>query len=115
MKVKINNNLFDVKTVLTSKDAQQGMMGKKFDGTFDGMLFLMKNEPHSFWMKNCVVHLDIIFIDGDQITKIHHNCKPCHSDKCENYEGSGDMILELPGGDCRKYNIKEGDVIDIVS
>ena len=62
-----------------------------------------------------MVHLDIIFIDGDQITKIHHNCKPCHSDKCENYEGSGDMILELPGGDCRKYNIKEGDVIDIVS
>ena len=34
MKVKINDNLFDVKTVLTSKDAQQGMMGKKFDKTF---------------------------------------------------------------------------------
>jgi hypothetical protein len=32
MKVKINNNLFDVKTLLTSKDTQKGMMGKKFNG-----------------------------------------------------------------------------------
>ncbi len=48
MKVKINDNLFNVKTALTSKDIQNGMMGKKFDETFDGMLFIMKNEPHSF-------------------------------------------------------------------
>lgn len=113
MKVRINDNLFDVKTVLTSKDTQNGMMGKKFDKSFSGMLFLMKNEPHSFWMKDCVIHLDIIFIDGNQIVKIHHNCKPCHSDECEHYEGDGDMILELPGGYCKKYGIKEGDVIDL--
>jgi uncharacterized membrane protein (UPF0127 family) len=113
MNVKINDNLFSVKPVLTSKDIQNGMMGKKFDRTFDGMLFLMKNGPHSFWMKNCIVHLDIIFIDGNQITNIHHNCKPCHTENCESYKGNGDMILELPGGDCKKYNIKEGDLIDL--
>jgi uncharacterized membrane protein (UPF0127 family) len=108
MNVKINDNLFSVKPVLTSKDIQNGMMGKKFDGTFDGMLFLMKNGPHSFWMKNCIVHFD-----GNQITKIHHNCKPCHTEDCESYKGNGDMILELPGGDCKKYDIKEGDLIDL--
>ena len=113
MNVKINDNLFSVKPVLTSKDIQNGMMGKKFDGTFDGMLFLMKNGPHSFWMKNCIVHLDIIFIDGNQITKIHHNCKPCHAEDCETYKGNGDIVLELPGGDCKKYDIKEGDLIDL--
>ena len=110
MKVKINDNLFDVKTLLTTKDAQNGMMGKKFDG-FDGMLFFMKNEPHSFWMKNCVVHLDIIFINGNEIIKIHHNCKPCFTDECESYRGDGDLILELPGGTCKEYNIKEGNQI----
>ena len=113
MKVKINDNLFDVKTLLTTKDAQNGMMGKKFDG-FDGMLFFMKNEPHSFWMKNCVVHLDIIFINGDEIIKIHHNCKPCFTDECESYRGDGDLILELPGGTCKEYNIKEGNQIDLL-
>jgi uncharacterized membrane protein (UPF0127 family) len=115
MKATINDNIFNLKTVLTSKDTQNGMMGKKFDKSFDGMLFLMKNEPHSFWMKDCVVHLDIIFINGNKIIKIHHNCKPCHSEECEHYEGGGDMVLELPGGDCKKYNIKEGDIIDLQS
>jgi uncharacterized membrane protein (UPF0127 family) len=114
MKIKINNNLFDVKTVLTSKDTQKGMMGKKFDGSFNGMLFFMENEPHSFWMKNCLVHLDIIFIDGNVITKIHHNCKPCFSDDCEHFTGNGDMILELPGGECKKYKIEEGDFVELI-
>lgn len=113
MKVKINNNLFNIKTVLTSKDTQNGMMNKKFDDSYDGMLFLMDNGPHSFWMKNCVIHLDIIYIDGENIIKIHHNCKPCFTDDCENYKGTGDMILELPGGSCKKYNIKEGDTVNL--
>lgn len=114
MKAKINNNLFNLKTVFTDKDTQQGMMNKKFDDTFDGMLFLMKNKPHSFWMKNCIIHLDILFINGNKITKIHHNCKPCYSDDCEHYSGEGDMILELPSNTCKKYNIKEDDLIELI-
>ena len=113
MKVKINNNLFDVKSVMTPKDIQNGMMGKKFEG-FDGILFFMKNEPHSFWMKNCVVHLDIVFIDGDQIVKIHHNCKPCLTNDCEHFEGRGDLVLELPGGTCKNYKMKEGDEVTLL-
>jgi len=38
------------------------MMNKKFDNDFDGMLFLMDDDSHSFWMKNCIIPLDIIFI-----------------------------------------------------
>jgi uncharacterized protein len=114
MKVKINNNLFNVKSVLTSRDTQNGMMNRKFEDSYDGMLFLMKKEPHSFWMKNCVVHLDIVYIDDDKITKIHHNCKPCFNDECDHYEGYGDMILELPGGECKKYGVKEGDQISLL-
>lgn len=114
MKVKINNNLFDVKTLLTSKDTQKGMMGKKFDGSFDGMLFFMKKKPHSFWMKNCLEHLDIIFINDNIISKIHHNCKPCFTEECKRYEGNGDLVLEIPGGTCKKYDIKEGDELELL-
>jgi len=113
MKVKINNNLFDVKTLLTSKDTQNGMMGKKFYG-YDGMLFFMKNKPHSFWMKNCVIHLDIIYINDHKIVKIHHNCKPCFENDCDHYEGNGDLVLELSGGTCKKYNIKEDDEVTLL-
>jgi uncharacterized membrane protein (UPF0127 family) len=112
MDLIINTNLYDVKCVITPKDIQNGMMGKDFDG-FDGMLFLMDDESHNFWMKNCLVPLDIIFIKDGIISKIHHNCSPCKTPECEHYEGSGDMVLELPGNECKKYNIKEGDKVSI--
>jgi uncharacterized membrane protein (UPF0127 family) len=110
MNLKIKNNLYNVKCVITSKDIQNGMMNKNFDG-FDGMLFLMDNEPHNFWMKNCITPLDIIFIKNGVISKIHHDCQPCKTPECKHYEGSGDMVLELPGSECKKYNIKEGDKV----
>lgn len=112
MNVVINNNIFKVIPLFTSKDIQQGMMRKKFDGSFDGMLFFMDKGPHSFWMKNCLVSLDIIFIDENKINVIQHQCKPCKTEECPNYKGYGDLVLELPGGTCEKYNINEGDFID---
>ena len=96
---------------MSSKDTSQGMMNKKFNNTFNGMLFIMSEGQHCFWMKNCIIPLDIIFIDNDVITKIHHNCHPCKSKDCRNYCGDGDMILELQGGTCKNLNINVGDDI----
>lgn len=112
MKLTINKNKFTVKTVISPKDTSRGMMGKNFDKTFNGMLFIMSDGQHCFWMKNCIIPLDIIFINDGTITKIHHKCPPCKSKDCGNYCGEGDMILELQGGTCKKLNIEIGDKID---
>ena len=53
MELTINKNKFKVKTVLSSKDTSQGMMNKRFNDTFNGMLFIMSEGQHCFWMKNC--------------------------------------------------------------
>ena len=111
----INNNLFKVITVLTEKDIQRGMMGKKFDDTYNGMLFVMEPGDHSFWMKDCNVPLDIIFIKNMKVSKIHENCPPCRDNNCDHYEGSGDLILEIAGGSSKKYDIKVGDNVIINS
>jgi uncharacterized membrane protein (UPF0127 family) len=111
MEIIINDNNYTVKPVMTGKDISNGMMNRKFDDDFDGMLFIMDGYDHSFWMKNCLIPLDIMFIDGNKINKIHHNCPPCNTEKCKNYEGSGEMVLEIPGGHCKKYGINEGDEI----
>lgn len=113
MKLVINNNLFNVKSVMTGKDIASGMMQKNFDNTFDGMLFLVEDGSHSFWMKNCICNLDVIFIKNGKITKVHHNCPPCITEECDHYTGSGDMVLELSGNTCKKYNIKEGDLVSV--
>jgi uncharacterized membrane protein (UPF0127 family) len=111
MIVKINNKTFKVKPVFTEKDTSKGMMGRKFNSSFNGMLFLMDTGQHCFWMKNCIIPLDIIFIENNVICKIHHNCPPCNNNDCKNYCGSGDIILEILGGTCKKLNIVEGDSI----
>ena len=112
MELIINKNKFKVKTVISSKDTSRGMMNKQFDDTFNGMLFIMSEGEHCFWMKNCIIPLDIIFIDNDTITEIHSNCPPCKTKDCENYCGEGDIILELQGGTCKDLGIKIGNKIN---
>ena len=63
-------------------------------------------------MKNCIVALDIIFIQNDKITKIYHNCPPCKwNEECKLYKGNGNLVIEIPGGTCKKVNIKKGDTV----
>ena len=54
MKVKINGNIFNVKTLIDKKSQSIGMMGKTFDDSFNGLLFLMEGNKQCFWMKNCL-------------------------------------------------------------
>ena len=117
VKLIINNNLFNVKCPMTDKDVSNGMMGKKFDGNFNGMLFMMPSRgEQSFWMYNCIVPLDIIMMDNNKITRIHHNCQPCYNiNGCENYDGFGDMVLEVAGDTCRDLGINEGDEVSFSS
>lgn len=112
MLLSINNSNFKVKIVVSEKEVQLGMMGRKFDKNFNGMLFIMDGDEHCFWMKNCITNLDIIFIKDDVITKIHHNCPPCLGEECGNYCGKGNMILEVEGGTCDRKNIRVGDKIE---
>lgn len=110
MNVMINGKKYPVEIKLTQKAKSQGMMGRNsLDG---GMLFIF-NYPNtqSFWMKNCLVPLDMVFMDNGNITKIHHYCEPCDSDYCQKYEGYGDMVLEFLGGFCKENDINEGDQI----
>jgi uncharacterized membrane protein (UPF0127 family) len=121
MEVIINNNSYNVKCMMTDKDIKEGMQLKKFDSTFDGMMFMMGYGNHSFWMYNCVIPLDIIYISHSSnssnrhvISKIYSNCPPCREEnpsECINYPGTGDIVLEIPGGDCLKYDMRVGDSV----
>lgn len=115
MKVKIGKNFFNVKTASTQNELQNGMMNKRFDKTFEGMLFLMdKYDFHCFWMKNCMINLDIIFIGNNKITEIHSDCMICKTNDCKNYCGFGNLVLELPAKTCERLNIKKGDKFEII-
>jgi uncharacterized membrane protein (UPF0127 family) len=104
----INHHIFKTKVLKTPREIMLGMMGKKFTGEFNALLFVMNKSESAFWMKNCIVPLDIIFIQDGKITKIHHNCPPCKTEECKTYPGNGELVIEMPGGTCKGMNIKRG-------
>ena len=114
MNVKINDNLFKVKVLTDRKSQSIGMMGKTFDETFDGLLFLMGGDNQCFWMKNCIIDLDIIIIRNNVIANIHHNCPHCEKEPCPSYCGNGNIVLEVEGGTCNELGIEAGDVIEYI-
>ena len=114
MKVKINDNIFNVKTLVDKKSQTIGMMHKRFDSTFDGLLFLMGGKKQCFWMKNCIIPLDIIIIKNNVIVNIHFDCPPCNEDPCLSYCGRGNIVLELEGGTCEDLNIQPGDSVEYI-
>jgi uncharacterized membrane protein (UPF0127 family) len=114
MRVEINDVYFNVKTLIDPKSQRRGMMGRKFDSSFEGLLFLMGGENQCFWMKNCVIPLDIIMIKNNVIVNIHHFCPPCLESPCPSYCGRGNIVLELEGGTCEEFDIQPGDFVNYV-
>lgn len=80
-----------------------------------GMLFVFSSERiRSFWMKNCRVHLDIIYLNGSkQVVDIHHNVPPCRQNPCPSYVSKkpAQYVLELRGNRADELKIKRGDII----
>ena len=114
MDISINNHVFEVKTLTDPKSQQIGMMGKKFSSENEGLLFLMGGKKQCFWMKNCIIPLDIIMILNNTITKIHHYCPPCYEEPCDRYCGIGNIVLEIAGGTCQEIGIEEGDEVEYI-
>ena len=111
--LKIGEHVLRAKTVRTPGAIARGMMGKTFEDIgADAMVFVMKSSgEHNFYMKNCIVPLDVMFVDKGIITKIHRNCPPCVDDECKTYPGRGNRVIEMLGGSCARLGIHEGDAV----
>ena len=75
MRIKIKNNIFKTKLSISEKERISGMSGKRFTDDYNSMLFLQNKDAHCFWMNDCLINLDIIFIKNNEINKIFHNNK----------------------------------------
>jgi uncharacterized membrane protein (UPF0127 family) len=82
------------------------------DSLDGGMLFPFDSVgERSFWMKDCNIPLDILFIVGDKVNNVSRDCQPCTTDECEHHTGIADSVLELPGGYCDDNGVGVGDVL----
>ena len=74
--ILINNQPFILELALDPATREHGLMGRDYIAPDGGMLFVFPDAgfgPRSFWMGNCMVDIDIIFLDaGRHITAMHH-------------------------------------------
>jgi hypothetical protein len=108
MNVILDNKELPLEIMATPNAIATGMMGR--ENLNGGMLFIFNDvSERSFWMKDCLIPLDIVFIVKDKVTKVYYNCPPCKEDICKSYGGVSDRVLELPSGE---YDISNGDYLE---
>lgn len=103
---------FKIELALTPEQQEHGLMFRKEVKPYEGMLFdFGYPRPVSFWMKNTLVPLDMLFIAADgRIVRIAANAKPLSTDTIDSGAPvSG--VLEIAGGSALLLGIKPGDLV----
>jgi len=63
----------------------QGFQGVTDLEDLDGMLFFWRHDGDSFWMKDTVIPLDIVWFNEDGTYKDRASMVPCTENPCERY------------------------------
>ena len=101
---------FNIELALTDQQRNQGLMNRTEMPLDAGMLFYFEDyAERSFWMKNTLISLDIIFVDEQGvIVRIRDNAIP--NDLTSLKSGvPARAALEINGGMAKQLGIKEGD------
>ena len=103
----------DIEIADTDYERQLGLMKRVSMEEKQGMLFIFPNEAmQSFWMRNTLISLDMIFINTNkEIVTIHKNTRVL-SDQSYPSTAPAKYVLETVAGFTDKYGINTGDVID---
>jgi uncharacterized membrane protein (UPF0127 family) len=105
---------FALETAQDDEARARGYMFRERVGEQEGMLFVFDSAGlHPFWMKNCRVRLDIIWLDGDfRVVEIAHDQPPCPPDgPCTSVYPlrAARYVLEVAGGTARREGLRPRD------
>ncbi|MBB4860211.1 uncharacterized membrane protein (UPF0127 family) [Novosphingobium chloroacetimidivorans] len=111
VKSKGKTHCFRVEVAATQEQQAKGLMFRTEMGADEGMLFPEETPRRpSFWMKNTVIPLDIIYVGTDNrilniVNALPYDLTPLPS------EGVAIAVLELNGGRAAQLGIKPGDKV----
>ena len=111
---------FSLSVAADEASRARGLMFREKIGAREGMLFVFEAaDLHSFWMKNCLVRLDIVWLDDTwRIVDVAHDLRPCPA------EGPCPLVMpiapsryaiELAGGTARRLGLGRGGRIVVLS
>lgn len=118
-RLRINDAVFQIELAVTPAEQRRGLMHRPTLPEGQGMLFVYP-EPRmlSFWMKQTLIPLDILFFDhGGRLLQLYDNVPPCKQRNCPTYsnETPAQYVLELPGGSAKRHSISIGNQFELLS
>lgn len=100
---------FEVEVVDTFEGRTKGLMHREHMARFSGMLFVYERpQSVSFWMRNTLIPLDMLFIDETgTVQKVHAKAIPLDETPIP---GGNDIleVLEINGGLAAQLGIRPG-------
>lgn len=106
-----------VETVTSPKSITQGLSGRTEIGS-DGMLFVLpERRIASFWMRDMLFDLDMVWIDGSVVVKIDEHvpapAKGAPLSELPSYSSEVPVthVLELPAGKAGELGISVGSLM----
>jgi uncharacterized membrane protein (UPF0127 family) len=114
----VNGATIPVEIADTPDERQRGLMFRESLPKDRGMLFIFDEEgTYSFWMKNTMIHLDIIWISSENIVvHVEKDLTPCLG-LCPSYKSNqpARYVLEVNSGVADELGIHEGTTVGIPS
>ncbi len=119
--IKIGDKSVTVDVADTEEKRVKGLSGKTTLAEGSGMLFVFDNKKTfpTFWMKDMIIPIDIIWIADDKVAKIDKNVSvptlgtPDNKLTLYHPDKPVDYVLEVNSGFSDKNNIKAGDSVDL--
>lgn len=104
--------VYSVEVARTPEETSQGLMYRESLAPRTGMIFLFSDSSaHHFWMKNTMIPLDIIWMDGSgKVLFVSANTPPCRSDPCPTYgpDMAASVVLEIAGAAAAAEGVQVG-------
>ncbi|MDX2085790.1 MAG: DUF192 domain-containing protein [Candidatus Melainabacteria bacterium] len=115
--VEVSGHLFRLEVAKTPQQKAQGLMGRSHLPADGGMVFLLakagRPQPVSFWMKNCRIPLDLLFVREGRLVQMETNQPPCLQDPCPLIVANQPVthVLEVPAGTVRRLKLRLGQPV----
>lgn len=126
-KLVLEREIFALEVAATPAARELGLMNRDHIDPHGGMMFIYAApQSMAFWMKNCPIEMDILFVDAKGVITATHRMLPAppmrRGESESDYDGrlpryeSGkpaQFAIELKAGTVFRLNLRPGDRIDL--
>jgi uncharacterized protein len=127
LSINLNDTTYSLEIADTLDKITQGLSGRDFIPRKTGMIFMMPEEQvHSFWMKECLTNMDILFLNEEgEIVNMHRMIRERPQTSFETNEDymtrltsyssekPAKYAIEIPSGDITRLGLYIGQRVHI--